>query len=59
MAAVVTALTLAAATPAAAQVTRVSVATDGSEANGASTKAVISGNGRFVAFASIRTRSRR
>jgi hypothetical protein len=40
------------ARPAAAQFTRVSVATDGSQGNGASTHAVLSGNGRFVAFES-------
>jgi hypothetical protein len=40
------------ASPAAAQFTRVSVATDGSQGNGASTHAVLSGNGRFIAFES-------
>jgi Tol biopolymer transport system component len=41
--------------PAAAQVTRVSVATDGSQANGASTRSAVSGNGKFVVFSSSAT----
>jgi hypothetical protein len=40
------------ASPAAAQTTRVSVATDGTPGNAASDSAVISGNGKFVAFTS-------
>jgi Tol biopolymer transport system component len=40
------------ATPASAQVTRISVATDGTQANGPSQRSTISGNGQFVVFAS-------
>jgi len=41
---------VAVAVPAAGQITRVSVSTAGVEANGASGRPAISGNGRFVAF---------
>ena len=47
-------LPLATAVPAAAQITRVSVSTAGVEANAPSGRPSISGNGRFVVFASPR-----
>ena len=46
---------LAIAVPATAQITRASVSTAGAEANGPSGPPSISGNGRFVVFASAAT----
>src|SRR5688500_1247421 len=49
------ALVLAAAAPASGQTARVSVSTDGVGANGVSGAPAISGDGRYVAFASAAT----